>query len=37
MRVMLHGAVNLSNYGDYIFAELFYKTLQNNGVLVDLY
>ncbi len=32
MKVMLHGAVNLSNYGDYLFAELFYKTLRNNGV-----
>jgi polysaccharide pyruvyl transferase WcaK-like protein len=34
---MLHGAVNMSNYGDYIFAELFYQSLLNNGVQVEFY
>lgn len=37
MKVMLHGAVNLSNYGDYLFAELFYTTLRNKGVQAEFY
>lgn len=37
MRIMLHGAVNLSNYGDYLFAELFYTTLRNKGVQAEFY
>ena len=37
MKVMLHGATNLSNFGDYIFAELFYNKLKNNGVDVEFY
>lgn len=37
MRVMLHGAVNLSNYGDYLFAELFYNTLRKKGIEAEFY
>ena len=32
MRVLLHGATNASNFGDYIFAELFYTYLESNNV-----
>jgi polysaccharide pyruvyl transferase WcaK-like protein len=31
MKVILHGATGGSNYGDYLFAELFYKTVENNN------
>lgn len=32
MKVLLHGATNASNFGDYLFAELFYNTLEESGV-----
>lgn len=32
MKVMLHGAVNMQNFGDYLFAELFYNRLKENGI-----
>ena len=31
-KVMLHGATNMSNYGDYLFAEFFYRKLIDNGI-----
>lgn len=37
MRVMLHGATNLSNFGDYIFAEMFYSYLVERGHKVEFY
>ena len=37
MRVMLHGAINMSNYGDYLFAEMFGTVLKKNGVEVEYY
>ena len=37
MRVMLHGAINMSNYGDYLFAELFGHALKKNGAEVVYY
>jgi len=37
MRVMLHGAVNQSNYGDYLFAELFFHKLKEKGAKVEFY
>ena len=37
MRVMLHGAINMSNYGDYLFAELFSYALKSNGIEVEFY
>lgn len=37
MKVMLHGAVNQSNYGDYLFAELFYNTLKEKGIQGEFY
>ncbi len=37
MNVMLHGATNQSNYGDYLFAELFFNTLKGKGVQVEFY
>ena len=37
MKVMLHGATNMSNYGDYLFAEFFYRTLLNSGVVPVFY
>lgn len=37
MKVMIHGAINLSNYGDYIFAEMFAEALKDNNVQVEFY
>ena len=37
MKVMLHGATNLSNFGDYIFAEMFFKKLEYSGIDVEFY
>lgn len=37
MKVILHGATNLSNYGDYLFAELYYHALRQNNVHVEFY
>lgn len=37
MKVMLHGAINMSNYGDYIFAELFFDYLKREGHEVVFY
>lgn len=32
MKVLLHGATNGSNFGDYLFAELFYQALEAKGI-----
>ncbi len=37
MRVMLHGAINMSNYGDYLFAELFGNAIKKFGAEVEYY
>ena len=37
MRVLLHGAINMSNYGDYLFAELFYNHLLDKGITPEFY
>ena len=37
MKVMLHGAINQSNYGDYLFAELFSSALKKSGIEVEYY
>lgn len=37
MKIMLHGATNMSNYGDYLFAEIFYETLKSQGNQVLFY
>ena len=37
MKIMLHGATNMSNYGDYIFAELFMDALKTKGHEVLFY
>lgn len=37
MKVMIHGAINLSNYGDYIFASLFDSALKKKGFEVEYY
>ena len=37
MKIMLHGATNMSNYGDYLFAEFFYHTLKEKGHDVEFY
>lgn len=31
MNILLHGATNMSNFGDYLFAELFYRRVLQNG------
>ena len=37
MKVMLHGATNMSNYGDYLFAELFYNALRERSIETEFY
>lgn len=37
MRVMLHGATNTWNFGDYLFAEMFYETAKGYGFDVEFY
>lgn len=37
MKVMIHGAINQSNYGDFLFAALFHNKLIENGIEVEYY
>lgn len=37
MKVLIHGAINMSNYGDFLFAELFSNALKENGMEVEFY
>ena len=37
MKIMLHGATNGSNFGDFIFADFFYKYLEHNNLDVYFY
>lgn len=37
MKIMLHGATNMSNYGDFLFAEFFYHSLNKKGYDVEFY
>ncbi len=37
MKVMIHGAINYSNYGDYLFAEFFSYELIKRGIEVEYY
>ena len=37
MKVLIHGAINRSNYGDFLFAGLFSGVLKENGVEVEYY
>ncbi len=37
MNVLLHGATNMSNFGDYIFAEIFYNALRDLGHEVSFF
>ena len=37
MKVLIHGAINRSNYGDFLFAGLFSKALKENGIEVEYY
>lgn len=37
MRVVIHGATNLSNFGDILFAKLFYERCIKNGFETDFY
>lgn len=37
MRILLHGATNGSNFGDFIFADFFYKYLDRNNLDVYFY
>lgn len=37
MKVLIHGAINQSNFGDFIFAELFSNVLKENGIDVEYY
>ena len=37
MKIMLHGATNMSNYGDFLFAEFFYHKLKKDGHDVEFY
>lgn len=37
MKLLLHGAINLSNFGDYLFAKIFYDYIKDRGQDVDFY
>ena len=37
MRVMIHGAINTSNYGDFLFAAIFSNALMKCGIEVEYY
>ena len=37
MKVVIHGATNLSNFGDMLFAKLFYDRCLKNGFVTDFY
>lgn len=37
MRVMIHGAINCTNYGDFLFAALFTDALKKKGIEIEYY
>ena len=37
MKIMIHGAINSSNYGDFLFAAIFSDALKKNGFEVEYY
>ena len=37
MKILLHGAINFSNFGDFLFAKIFYEHIKNRGQEVEFY
>lgn len=37
MKILLHGAINYSNFGDFLFAKIFYEHIKSSGKEVEFY